>query len=78
MSKTSRLEVRLDVDLRARVAAEADHRGQSLTVFVERALESALAGSLKSEAAPPSGPQRASTRTPVGKGTFTPVPKGKT
>jgi hypothetical protein len=40
--KSARLEVRLTQDLRDRVETEAGRLGQSLSVFVERALESAL------------------------------------
>lgn len=83
--KTARLALRVSEDLKARVEAEAERRGQKLTTFVERALESALGPSSESSA-PESvvkdgrrGPSRpASTRaSQLGKGTFTPRPKGK-
>lgn len=40
--KSARLALRIDPDLKARVEALAAERGQTLTVFVERALEVAL------------------------------------
>jgi hypothetical protein len=40
--ETRRLSLRIDRDLKHRVTEEAERRGQSLTVFVERALEAAL------------------------------------
>jgi uncharacterized protein (DUF1778 family) len=42
MTLDNRLDLRIDPDLKARVRAEAENRGQSLTVFVTRALEAAL------------------------------------
>ncbi len=40
--KDARLELRIDPDLKRRVEVEAGRRGQKITTFVERALESAL------------------------------------
>lgn len=54
----SRIEVRLSSELRARVEAEAAHRGQSLAVFVRRALEAALPSERAVPAAPPRAPSR--------------------
>jgi hypothetical protein len=42
--KDERLQIRISKDLKDRVEAEADRRGQKITTFVERALESALGG----------------------------------
>ena len=43
--KDARLELRISPDLKKRVEAEADKRGQKITTFVERALEAELARS---------------------------------
>jgi predicted DNA-binding protein len=40
--RTRRLSLRIDKDLKRRVDEDAERRGQSLRVYVERALEKAL------------------------------------
>lgn len=42
--KSARIDLRISEDLKARVVAEADRRGQKITTFIERALETALCG----------------------------------
>lgn len=43
--KDERLQIRISDELKKRVEAEADKRGQKITTFVERALEAELARS---------------------------------
>lgn len=50
MKPDNRLDLRIDPSLKAAVRAEAERRGQSLTVFTERALEAALSASETPEA----------------------------
>lgn len=38
----NRLDIRIDPALKAAIRAEAERRGQSLTVFTERALQAVL------------------------------------
>jgi hypothetical protein len=42
--RTRRLSLRIDKDLKRRVDTDAERRGQSLRVYVERALEATLSG----------------------------------
>lgn len=79
MAKTSRIELRVTPEMRE--AIDAARGDVPLNRWCQRALESALAGSLKSEAEPPSVPQRAPTRTPAfnratNPGVSEPRPKG--
>lgn len=49
---TRRLSLRINKDLKHEVATEAEKRGQSLTVFVERALRAALTRTVAEHPAP--------------------------
>jgi plasmid stability protein len=56
MTKSERLEVRLDSDLRARVEAEAARQGRTLTETVRRTLESMLSDAQEDRPREQAGP----------------------
>lgn len=67
-TKTARIDIRVEQDLLDRVDDRRRELGQSRTVFIERALEKALAGAVSSPAASePVGTEPASSRASVPK-----------